>query len=154
MMVIIPNNNNNKKRGNNMKKLILTMMLAIAMVFSTQAQERGDWYVGTGDVANIAWTEWAVSPTVGYGVMDNLMVGVSVAQADSTVDMDYDFHARYFRNGYFAYVATDGLSTDNISYGVGKMFTLWNNNLYVDPKIVYNSGEKTTNLTLGFGLKF
>ncbi len=137
-----------------MKKLILTMMLAIAVVFSTQAQEKGDWYVGTGDVANIAWTDWAVSPTVGYGVMDNLMVGVSVSQADSTVDMDYNFHARYFMRGYFAYVATSGLSTEGMSYGVGKMFTLWNNNLYVDPKIVYNSVEKTTNLTLGFGLKF
>ena len=117
------------------------------------AQTTGDWYVGTGDIANTAWTYWAVAPTVGYGVMDNLMVGVSVSQADSTVDMNLDFHARYFMNGYFAYVATDGLSTDNMVLGAGKMFT-FHKSVYVDPKIVYDMGAKTTNLTLGFGLKF
>jgi hypothetical protein len=35
----------------------------------------------------------------------------------------------------------------------GKLFTL-RSNIYVDPKIVYNTGTKTTNLTLGFGFKF
>ena len=136
-----------------MRNIILTVVLACATILGTQAQTKGDWYVGTGDVANIAWTDWAVSPTVGYGVMDNLMVGLSVSQADSTVDMDLDFHARYFVNGYFVYVATDGLSTENMNIGAGKMFTL-RGNIFVDPKIVYNMEEKTTNLTLGFGLKF
>jgi len=135
-----------------MKNLILTMMLVCGM-FAANAQTSGDWYVGTGDVANTAWTDWSVSPTIGYGVMDNLMVGCSVSQADSTVDMDIDFHARYFVKGYFAYLATDGLSTDGMSIGAGKMFTL-RNNIYVDPKVVYNTGEKTTNLTLGFGFRF
>ena len=45
-----------------------------------------------------------------------------------------------------------GADRDDLD-GVGKMFTV-RNNIYIDPKIVYNSGEKTTNLTLGFGLKF
>ena len=60
---------------------------------------------------------------------------------------------RYFMKGYFVYVATDGLSTENMNIGAGKMFTL-RGNIFVDPKIVYNMEEKTTNLTLGFGLKF
>ena len=136
-----------------MRNIILTVVLACATILGTQAQTKGDWYVGTGDVANIAWTDWAVSPTVGYGVMDNLMVGLSVSQADSTVDMEMDFHARYFMKGYFVYVATDGLSTENMNIGAGKMFTL-RGNIFVDPKVVYNMEEKTTNLTLGFGLKF
>ncbi|MGI9599533.1 MAG: hypothetical protein ACR2L7_00100 [Candidatus Actinomarina sp.] len=136
-----------------MKKLILTLALVVATIVSTQAQTKGDWYVGTGDVANVAWTEWSVSPTVGYGVTDKLMVGLSVSQVDSTVDMSYDLHARYFYKGYFAYAATEGLDTETLSLGVGKLFTL-RNNIYVDPKIVYNTGAKTTNLTLGFGFKF
>ena len=135
-----------------MKNLILAGIFSLSTLCGF-AQTKGDWYVGTGDIANTAWTDWAVSPTVGYGVMDNLMVGMSVSQADSTVDMDLDFHARYFMNGYFAYVATDGLSTDNMMLGAGKMFT-FRNNVYVDPKVVYDMGEKTTNLTLGFGFKF
>ena len=72
---------------------------------------------------------------------------------EDALDMDIDFHARYFVKGYFAYVATDGLSTDGMSFGAGKMFT-FHKNVYVDPKVVYNTGEKTTNLLLGFGLKF
>jgi hypothetical protein len=129
------------------------MILAVATIFTTQAQEKGDWYVGTGDVANIAWTDWAMSPTVGYGLMDNLMIGLSVSQLDSTVDMTYDLHARYFVRGYFVYASTNGLNTDALSVGLGKMFTI-HKGVYVDPKIVYNTEAKTTNLTLGFGLKF
>ncbi len=133
--------------------MILSLSLGLLTVAGVNAQEKGDWYIGTGDIANKAWTEWSVSPTVGYGVTDNLMIGCSVAQADSTVDMELDFHARYFWNGYFAYLATDGLDTDNMSVGVGKMFT-FHKVIFIDPKVVYNTGQKTTNLTLGFGLKF
>ena len=136
-----------------MNKLILTLALTMATIVATQAQTKGDWYVGTGDIANVAWTEWAVSPTVGYGLMDNLMVGLSISQADSTVDISYDLHARYFYKGYFAYAATQGLDTDGLMLGAGKMFTI-HKGIYVDPKIVYNTEAKTTNLTLGFGLKF
>ena len=136
-----------------MRKTILTMIIACATILGANAQSQGDWYVGTGDVANVAWTEWAVSPTLGYGVTDNIMVGMSIAQADSTEDMSYKLHARYYMNNLFVYVATDGANTEGMSYGVGKMFTV-RNNIYIDPKIVYNSGDKTTNLTLGFGLKF
>ena len=136
-----------------MKKIILTLALVVATIVGTQAQTKGDWYVGTGDVSNKAWTDWAVSPTVGYGVTDNLMVGLSVSQLDSTVDMTYDLHARYFVKGYFVYVATSGLNTETLSLGLGKMFTI-HKGVYVDPKIVYNTVDKTTNLTLGFGLKF
>ena len=135
-----------------MKNLILTLALVFGFTVAN-AQEKGDWYVGTGDIANVAWTDWSISPTIGYGVMDNLMIGCSVSQADSSADMDIDFHARYFWNGYFGYLATDGFSTDGMLLGAGKMFTL-RSNVYVDPKVVYNSGDKTTNLQIGFGLKF
>ena len=134
------------------RNLILTLALAFGLT-SANAQTVGDWYVGTGDIDNVSWTEWSVSPTIGYGVMENLMVGMSLSQADSAADMDIDFHARYFVKGYFAYLATDGLSTDGMAIGAGKLFTL-RNNIYVDPKVVYNTGEKTTNLTLGFGFRF
>ena len=137
-----------------MRKILLTLCFAVATIFAAQAQEKGDWYVGTGDVGNTAWTEWSVSPTIGYGITDNLMLSASVNQADSTADMDLDFSARYFMNGYFVYVSmADGLSTDNMSIGAGKMFT-FHKSIFVDPKIVYDMAAKTTNLSLGFGLKF
>jgi pheromone shutdown protein TraB len=104
-----------------MRKLILSLALGLLTVAGVNAQEKGNWYIGTGDIANKAWTEWSVSPTVGYGLTDNLMVGLNVSQADSTADVALDLHARYFWKGYFAYVATTGLNTDNVSVGAGKI---------------------------------
>ena len=137
-----------------MKKLII--LLALAFTFTAaNAQEKGNWYVGTGDVANVAWTEWSISPTIGYGVAENLMVGLNVSQADSSEDLGVDVHARYFFNqkNYFAYVAVEDFDTDLLKVGVGKMFT-FHKSMYIDPKVVYDVNAKTTNLTLGFGLKF
>ena len=135
-----------------MKNLILAGIFSLATLCG-YSQTKGDWYIGTGDIANVAWTEWSISPTIGYGVTNDLMVGCSVSQTDSTADVDVNFHARYFWKGFFGYLATDGFSTDGMSLGAGKLFTL-RNNIFVDPKLVYNTGDKTTNLTLGFGLRF
>jgi|TARA_R110000744_G_scaffold70849_3_gene142968 hypothetical protein len=141
-----------------MKKLILSLALVVGMVFSTTAQNvKGDWYVGTGDIANVAWTDWSVSPTLGYSVSDKLMIGLGIAQADSSVDLAIDIHARYFMTvagqDLFVYAAMPEFDTDNLSLGLGKMFTV-HKGVFIEPKLVYHSGEKTTNMMLGFGLKF
>ena len=141
-----------------MKNLILTFALTILVGFGANAQNaKGDWYVGTGDIADVSWTEWAVSPTLGYGVSDKFMVGLSLAQADSSEDLSMDVHARYFLNAagqdFFLYAAMGDMETDNLSLGLGKMFTI-HKSVFVEPKVVYHTGEKTTNMMLGFGLKF
>ena len=131
----------------------MSFALAVLCAVSVNAQNQGDWYVGTGDIANTAWTEWSVAPTVGYGIADNFMVGVNVSQADSSAEMVIDAHVRYFYNGLFGYVSAPNLDTDLLTIGLGKMFTL-HKGVYVDPKVVYDTNLKTTNLMLGFGLKF
>ena len=136
-----------------MKKIVLTMFLSVLITLGANAQYSGQWYVGTGDITNVAWTDWSVSPTIGYGLTDNLMVGANVSQVDSIADMEIDLHARYHVSGYFAYVATNGLSTEGVKLGVGKMFSLFSS-IYLDPKVVYNTANKTTNLQLGFGFRF
>ena len=136
-----------------MKKIILSLALSVLCVLGVNAQSAGDWYIGTGDIANKAWTEWSLSPTVGYGVTDDLMIGVNISQADSTVDVSYDLHARYYVRGYFVYATTDGLNTEALKVGVGRMFGI-HKGIYVDPKVVYDTQSKTTNLTLGLGLYF
>jgi hypothetical protein len=136
-----------------MKRMILCLTLGLGLAFGVNAQEKGDWYIGTGDISSKAWTEWSVNPTVGYGVTDNLMIGVNISQADSTADQVIDAHARYFVRGYFVYASAPNLDTDMLSIGLGKMFTV-HKGVFVDPKVVYNTGEKTTNLQLGVGLKF
>ena len=136
-----------------MRKLITSLTLSVLFAFGVNAQTKGDWYIGTGDIANKAWTEWSVSPTVGYGLTDNIMVGANLSQVDSTADMEIDLHARYYMNGYFAYAQTTGLNTDDLKIGVGKMFT-FHKGIYVDPKVVRDLNKNTTNLMLGVGLKF
>ena len=131
----------------------MSFALAVLCTVSVNAQNQGDWYIGTGDIANIAWTEWSVAPTVGYGITDNFMVGVNVSQADSSAEMVLDAHVRYFWNGLFGYVSAPNLDTDLLKIGLGKMFT-FHKGVYVDPKLVYDTNAKTTNLMLGVGLKF
>ena len=142
-----------------MKNFILTFALTILVGFGANAQNaKGDWYVGTGDVANVAWTDWAISPTLGYRVSDKLMIGLGVAQADSSEDLGVDIHARYFvtavEQDFFLYAGMSEFETDNLELGIGKIFTFHKDALFVDPKLVYHTGAKTTNLTLGFGLRF
>ena len=136
-----------------MKNVLMSFALAVLCAVSVNAQNQGDWYVGTGDIANTAWTEWSIAPTLGYGIADNFMVGVNVSQADSSAEMVLDAHVRYFYNGLFGYVSAPNLDTDKLTIGLGKMFTL-HKGVYIDPKVVYDINLKTTNLTLGFGLKF
>jgi hypothetical protein len=137
-----------------MKNVLMSFALAVLCTVSVNAQNaKGDWYLGTGDVANTAWTELSIAPTVGYAISDNLMVGCNVSQADSSAEMVLDAHVRYFYNGLFGYVSAPNLDTDNLSIGVGKMFT-FHKVIYIDPKVVYDTNLKTTNLMLGFGLKF
>ena len=136
-----------------MKKIVMSFALVVLCTLGVNAQAQGDWYVGTGDIANIAWTEWSIAPTVGYGITDNLMVGMNVSQEDSTADMQVDLHARYFMNTWFLYVETAGLNTDDLKVGAGKMFT-FHKGVFVDPKVVYDLSAETVNLTLGVGLKF
>ena len=132
----------------------MSFALTVLCAVSINAQNvKGDWYIGTGDIANVAWTEWSVAPTVGYAIADKLMVGMDVSQADSSAEMVLDVHARYFYKGYFGYVSAPNLDTDKLSLGLGKMFT-FQKGIYIDPKVVYNTSEKTTNLMLGVGLKF
>jgi hypothetical protein len=45
-----------------MKNVFMIIAIAMSCIVNVNAQtccatERGDWYVGTGDVANTAWTE-------------------------------------------------------------------------------------------------
>jgi len=136
-----------------MKNVFMSFALAVLCAVSVNAQNQGDWYVGTGDIANTAWTEWSIAPTVGYAINDKFMVGCNVSQADSSAEMVLDAHVRYFYNGLFGYVSAPNLDTDLISIGIGKMFT-FHECLYVDPKVVYDTNMKTTNLKLGVGFKF
>ena len=129
----------------------MSFALAVLCAVSVNAQNaKGDWYVGTGDITNVSWTEWSIAPTVGYAISDNLMVGCNVSQADSSAEMVLDAHVRYFYNGLFGYVSAPNLDTDKLMIGVGKMFT-FHKARYIDSNVVYDTNVTPTNLMFGFG---
>ena len=136
-----------------MKKLFLSLALGLLFAFGVNAQNaQGNWYVGTGDIVNVAWTDWAISPTIGYAITDDIVLGGSVSQV-AEEDMDLDFNVKYFFKGYFVDVNLDGFSTEGMVFGIGKMFT-FHKCCYVAPVFNYDYDAETTNLGLGFGLKF
>ena len=143
----------NKQKILNMKNLFLSLAAFLLLTLSVDAQNaKGDWYVGTGDISGTAWTDWAVNPSIGYAVTDNLVIGGSVSHVAGE-DMDMDFNVRYFFSGYFAEVNLDGFSTDGAVFGLGKQFT-FHSGVYVSPTFNYAYDAETFNLGLGFGLKF
>ena len=146
-----------------MKNLFLTFILALGMAVTANAQNaQGDWYLGTGNISGTSWTELTLTPSVGYAFSDNVMVGLTLDQGtvvDSTGtavagDTNIDIHARYFFTNFYGYASTQNLTSDfGLNVGVGKLFTT-ERNLYLDPQVVFNTVTKTTNLRIGFGLKF
>lgn len=132
-------------------------MIALLVVFSITTSEaqnaKGDWYVGTGNIVDVAWTDWSISPTVGYAFSDALVVGASVSQTDADADLDLSFYGRYFVSGIFVHAGLNGLNFDEVELGLGKQFSL-RDNVYVDPTVIYNAGNETLNLVIGFGFKF
>ena len=137
-----------------MKNVLTSLALTILCTVMVNAQNvKGDWYVGSSDIANVAWTEWSLAPFLGYAINDNLALGCNVSQTDSTADMVIDLSAKYFWKGYFVYGAMPNLDADMLEIGFGKMFDL-HRGIYVDPKVVHNMNLGTTDLTLGVGLKF
>lgn len=146
-----------------MKNLFLTLTLALGIAITANAQNaQGDWYLGTGDISNISWTELTLTPSVGYAFSDDVMVGLTLNQGtivDSTGttvagDTNIDIHARYFFTNFYGYAQTQNLTSDfGLNVGVGKLFTT-KTNLYLDPQVIFNTVTKTTNLRIGFGLKF
>ena len=138
-----------------MKNYILTLALAALTAFGANAQNtKGDWYVGTGDITNTAWTELSIQPTIGYAFSDDYMIGFSLSQTDSTEDINLGLEGRYFHKGFFGYVGLNDFAFDKVQLGVGKMFTFHKGGMYLDPKVVYDVDAETTNLQIGFGLKF
>ena len=56
-----------------MKKLFLILALICGLTASQAQNAKGSWYVGTGDIADVAWTDWAISPTIAYAFTDALV---------------------------------------------------------------------------------
>ena len=141
-------------------KNLFTLCACAFLTFTLSAQSEqaaGSYYLGTGDATtlmNVFSTGVMMSPTVGYAVIDDLVVSGSLNGA--TDDLDLNLNVRYFWNGVFFQAGADDVAGDmSISLGAGKYFQLnaLNDRLYVDPQINYNL-DTGFNTMIGFGARF
>jgi hypothetical protein len=148
-----------------MKKLF-TIFACASFAFTLSAQDavqpKGSWYLGTGDATellNIFSSGVTVNPTVGYAVIDNLVVGLSVNAQSATMTYDgntynaastiYGLGVTYFfSDNYYGGLGLGMLTlseTDEeditglgLNATVGK-YIPFKHNLYLNPNLSYNS---------------
>ena len=143
-----------------MKKLF-TLFACASLAFTLSAQDSeqaaGSYYLGTGDaldLVNIFGGDIDMSATIGYAVIDDLVVTGSIN--GPTDDLNLDLGLRYFWNGVFFQAGASDLAGDaSISLGAGKYFNLGavSDRFYVDPQINYNL-DSGFNTMIGLGARF
>ena len=155
-----------------MKKLF-TLFACASLAFTLSAQDSeqaaGSYYLGTGnalDLVNIFGGDIDMSATIGYAVIDDLVVTGSInSNASDGSEIDLDLGVRYFWNGVFVQAGATNLlsaldeegnsSELSIELGVGKYFSLGavSDRFYVDPQINYNL-DTGFNTMIGLGARF
>ena len=143
-----------------MKKLF-TIFACASFAFTLSAQDseqaQGKYYLGTGnalDLVNIFGGDIDMSATIGYAVIDDLVVTGSINGLTDALALDLS--VRYFWNGvFFQAGATDLAGEASISLGAGKYFNLGSvsDRFYVDPQINYNL-DSGFNTMIGLGARF
>ena len=143
-----------------MKKLF-TIFACASLAFTLSAQDSeqaaGSYYLGTGnalDLVNIFGGNVMLDATVGYAVIDDLVVTGSINGLTDALALDLS--VRYFWNGvFFQAGATDLAGDASISLGAGKYFNLGSvsDRFYVDPQINYNL-DSGFNTMIGLGARF
>ena len=143
-----------------MKKLF-TIFACASMAFTLSAQDSeqaaGSYYLGTGnalDLVNIFGGGIDMSATIGYAVIDDLVVTGSINGLTDALKLDLS--VRYFWNGVFFQAGASDLAGEaSISLGAGKYFNLGSvsDRFYVDPQINYNL-DTGFNTMIGLGARF
>jgi hypothetical protein len=143
-----------------MKKLF-TLFACASLAFTLSAQDSeqaaGSYYLGTGnalDLVNIFGGGIDMSATIGYAVIDDLVVTGSINGLTDALALDLS--VRYFWNGVFFQAGASDLAGEaSISLGAGKYFNLGSvsDRFYVDPQINYNL-DTGFNTMIGLGARF
>ena len=143
-----------------MKKLF-TLFACASLAFTLSAQDSeqaaGSYYLGTGnalDLVNIFGGGIDMSATIGYAVIDDLVVTGSINGLTDALALDLS--VRYYWNGVFFQAGANDLAGEaSISLGAGKYFSLGSvdDRFYVDPQVNYNL-DTGFNTSIGLGARF
>ena len=96
-----------------MKKLF-TMLSVVAISTTLSFAQQGSVAIGVGsDLANVSWQNYSLTPTVGYFISDNMMIGTGFSMGSSSeevADVKYEnggmnispFFRFYMNDAFFA----------------------------------------------------
>lgn len=154
-----------------MKKLFtLFTVVALSTTMAFSQTEKGTFHIA-GNIGDVAWTDWAVSPTVGYFISDGFAValGFSMASGDAVANtMTLAPSARYYFNDLM--FAQGGLSmttidkdvaaamgveesTTSIVAGVG-LSLMWMDRVAIEPVLNLTTGDEIMSIGMGLGIAF
>ena len=106
-----------------MKKLF-TILTVVAISTTMTFAQQGSVALGVGsNLANVSWQDYSLTPTVGYFIADNMMVGTGFSMGSVTAEisdaeykdneMNISPFLRYYMND--AFFASAGISIGSIS---------------------------------------
>ena len=103
-----------------MKKIILTFVAITVMLFTTDAQtKKGTVLLGAGSqFSDTEWTEWSITPKIGYFIQDGLAIGAMV---------HFDTDDQYFPEYDGVAVPNDDAPGGHEIIGAHDEYTLTNN---------------------------
>ena len=132
-----------------MNKLFLTMLLAVSTTVAS-AQFMAVTTINMPE-DNAEWEVSNVTDNIGLGYIlkDNITVGL-VKNGE-----EYDMWGRYYFSSCYAVVqAPTEETTDNMTFGVGYSFKVWQD-LYVDPNYMISTEEDSEGeFKIGVSYKF
>ena len=147
-----------------MKKLF-TILTVVAISTTMTFAQQGSVALGVGsDLAGKSWQDYSLTPTVGYFITDNMMVGTgfSMESGDaSSKQTNIDPFFRYYLSG--ALYANAGLelmmdgnegAEGETSFQLGAGLSLmWNDKIAIEPNLVVTLGEEDrTTIAMGLGI--
>ena len=82
-----------------MKKLF-TILTVVAISTTMTFAQQGSVAIGVGsNLADVSWQDYSLTPTVGYFISDNMMVGTGFAMGSSSeeeYDVEYESGDEHF----------------------------------------------------------
>ena len=157
-----------------MKKFVLSLFAVATATFSfaqDASQPQGSWYLGTADatdVLNIFSSGIDITPTVGYAVVDDVVVSLSVNNATDSLgndlglggtsfdDLSFNLGAQYFMGDYYVGLGlNDPINDLGLDLNAGR-YIPFKDVLYITPQLglMDLTGDPVLGVKIGMGARF
>lgn len=135
----------------------LMMFLTSFSVFAQSPVNQGDFLVGTTELSGVSISDVSFTPSAGYALTDQIVVGVQALEGTEDVWQAALFGRYYLNSPFYGQVNVNYNSETEdaafgISGGVTGFITEW---FYFEPNVGVNFSDNSYfRLSLNFGIRF